>query len=286
MSCLAKIRSLRNSLSASELKIADFILRSPAVVRDLSSQNLAGAIGVSQSSIVKFSQKLGYRGYPDFKLALSESVLGEEDMAVLHGKITMQDSLSQVAEKLLSSKVSVLNSTVSLNSEEHVAAAVQMIKDAKRIHISGIGASALVAKDFSYKLQKLGLAAYAENDSHVQLASVSTFGKQDLLFAISQSGATAEIVELCRVVRSHGGQVVSLTRYGSSPIADLADIRLYMATDEASVRLSSILARTAQELVIDWLFIGLSQVSKSGRALLERSNETVADFYRSGRSSK
>jgi len=283
MSCLVRIRSLTSEFSSSEQKIAGFILRSPNVVRDLSSQKLAAVIGVSQSSVVKFSQKLGYRGYPDFKLALSEAVLSEQESGLLHGKITVQDSLGQVAEKLLTGKTAVLSNTVSLNDEETVTAAVQLLRDGRRIYISGIGASALVAKDFSYKLQKLGLAAFAENDSHVQLASVATFGKQDVLFAISQSGATAEIVELCRVAKEQGASVISLTRYGSCPVSDLADLHLYMATDDGSARLSSILARTAQELVIDWLFIGLTQMSKSGRNLLQQSNAAVASFYRAAK---
>ncbi len=281
MSCLVKIRSIKDTLSANELKIADFVLKSPALIRELSSQNLAGAVGVSQSSVVKFTQKLGYRGYPDFKFALNESVLSEPDNTALHGKIVLSDNLQQVSDKLLASKIAVLNSTATLNSADLLEQAVQMLRDAHRIHISGIGASALVAKDFAYKLQKLGFCAMAENDSHVQLAGVATLGKGDLLFAISQSGNTREIVEICRQARANAAQVMTLTRYGQSPVGDHAHLQLYMATDEESARLSSILARTAQEYVIDLLFIGLTQASKTGRTLMEKSNQAVAQFYRS-----
>ncbi len=62
---LVKIRSSRDQMSAIERRIADFILDNAHLLRDYSSQQLASALGVSQSSVVKFSQKLGFKGYPD-----------------------------------------------------------------------------------------------------------------------------------------------------------------------------------------------------------------------------
>ena len=78
MSCLVKMRAVRDELSANEKKIAEFILANSALIRDYSSQHLAGSVGVSQSSIVKFSQKLGYRGFTDLKLAIHEAVVKSE----------------------------------------------------------------------------------------------------------------------------------------------------------------------------------------------------------------
>jgi DNA-binding MurR/RpiR family transcriptional regulator len=57
-----------------------------------------------------------------------------------------------------------------------------------------------------------------------------------------------------------------------------AQVRLYSVAEEAATRISSILARTAQELVIDMLFISLMQMSGSRRALLEKSRDVVSQF--------
>ena len=67
MSSLIKIRSERDQMSAIERRIADYILDNAHLLRDYSSQQLADALGISQSSVVKFSQKLGFKGYPDLK---------------------------------------------------------------------------------------------------------------------------------------------------------------------------------------------------------------------------
>ena len=71
---LVKIRSERDQMSAIERRIADFILDNAHLLRDYSSQQLASALGISQSSVVKFSQKLGFKGYPDLKYSIGQDV--------------------------------------------------------------------------------------------------------------------------------------------------------------------------------------------------------------------
>ncbi len=278
MSTFVKLKSLKESFSTSEEKLANFILNSSNAIRELSSQELANVVGVSQSSVVKFTQKLGYKGYPAFKLAIIDSVNNENNNAPLHGNITLNTELPQVADILLNNKMSVLNETNSLNDDTSLAAAIDAILTSKRILICGIGGSALVGKDFAYKLQKLGFIAFADSDPHAQLAHVATFGKNDLVFSISESGATREVVEVTDQAKANGCNVITLTKYAQNPVSKGADTNLYSIAESEEVRLSSILARTSQEFVIDILFIGLTQASKSGRKQLKVTNSIVNNY--------
>ena len=115
MSAFTKIKAIKHALSSSESKLATFTLDSPNAVRDLSSQELANVVGVSQSSVVKFAQKLGYKGYPAFKLAVIDSLNKETPNTQIHGKITLSDGFEQMADKLVASKISVLNERISLS---------------------------------------------------------------------------------------------------------------------------------------------------------------------------
>lgn len=281
MSTFTKIKAIKDSLSTSELKLAKFALGSSNAVRDLSSQELANVVGVSQSSVIKFAQKLGYKGYPAFKLGIIDALNDSAINTNLHGKISLNDSFKQMSQKLLSSKVAVLTETKNLNEEAAFNQAVEFLKSAKRILICGLGGSALVGKDFSYKLQKLGMVAIQEPDAHAQLALAATFSEQDLVFAISESGNTREIVNVVGQARLNKAKIISLTRFGETPISDMADVKLYSVAEEGSARLSSILARTAQEFIIDILFIAITQSSRHGRQLLEKTNAVVAEFRRS-----
>src|SRR5690606_36697620 len=72
MSPLLKIRAERDQMSAIERRIADYILDEPHTLRDYSSPQLENALKISQSCVVKFSQKLAFKGYPDLKYSIGE----------------------------------------------------------------------------------------------------------------------------------------------------------------------------------------------------------------------
>lgn len=279
MAAFSKIKALYSSLSKSEKRLANFILSSPANVRHLSSQTLANAVGVSQSSVVKFAQKLKYKGYPALKLAILDDLQNvKTDHQKLHGSISVDDDYETMSSKLLQSKIIVLNQTKSLNDQTAFSEAVSLLQNANKVLISGIGGSALVAKDFAFKLQKLGIVALAEGDGHAQLALASTLGQKDLVFALSESGATREIVNVVNQAKANDTPVISVTKFGDTRVSMNAQVKLYSVAEEAATRISSILARTAQELIIDMLFIALMQSSSSRRAVLEKARDAVSQF--------
>lgn len=281
MSVLDKIQALREKFPRAEQLLADFILANPDHIRDMPSQVLAKSVGISQASVVRFTQKLGYKGYPDFKFAINDSLHShspQQNHAKLHGEISLDDTFTVMSKKLLASKINVLNKTHALNQQTVYEQAALLLRTAKRVLLCGKGGSALVTKDLSFKLQKLGIAALAEVDTHIQLANVANYGKEDVLVVISDSGETPDSVKITEQAVSNNVRVISITSYGSNSITRLAGINLYTVSDESSARLSSILARNAQELVIDTLFILLTQTSPEGRKKLESSNQVVDKF--------
>lgn len=282
MSVLEKIHALRLKFPRAEQQLADYILANPDHIRDMPSQTLAQAVGISQASVVRFTQKLGYKGYPDFKFAINDSLHRQPSpvsgTARLHGEISLQDSFADMAQKLLASKINVLQKTHAINSQASYEQAALWLRNAKRVLLCGKGGSALVAKDFSFKLQKLGMAALAETDTHVQLANVANYGQDDVLIVISESGETADSVKITEQAAANHVNIISITSYGNNNVARLAGLKLYTVADESSARLSSILARNAQELVIDTLFILLTQTCPQGRKMLAASNQAVDTF--------
>ncbi|KTF15656.1 MurR/RpiR family transcriptional regulator [Pseudoalteromonas sp. H105] len=262
MSTFVKIKALRPSLSSSEEKLADFTLTSANAIRDLSSIELAKAAGVSQSSVVKFSQKLGYKGFPAFKLAVIDALNGEPSEPKPQGKITRNDTIEQLSEKLISNQHAVLSETKNLNETAAFEHAVALIKASKHILICGDDESALIAKGFSHKLQQLGMPAIAELDRAMQLAYAKTLGKNDLVIAITESGNNENILNIIKCAKQSNCNLLSLTQFGSNPVANVAHIKLYTITQEKSGRLQAILTRTAQDFVIDMLLMSLTQSAR------------------------
>lgn len=259
MRSLLRIRQLYPTLAQNDRKLADFLLINPEQARHLSSQKLAQQTGVSQSAVVKFAQKLGYKGFPALKQALSEIVAAPEQAVTLHNQILSTDSLKTVGEKLLAEKAAALRATLDINSEQRLTEALDMLRSARRVILTGLGASGLVAKDLAYKLLKIGVMAVSETDMHAQLAAVQALDSRDLLLAISFSGERREINLAAEEAQRCGAKVLALTSFTPNSLQQRADHCLYTISEEPAIRSAAISSSTAQYALTDLLFMAMIQ---------------------------
>ncbi|MGF1697605.1 MurR/RpiR family transcriptional regulator [Vibrio lamellibrachiae] len=280
MKGIAKVRALLPKLSPSDTLVARYVLEHPQQVKQYSSPELAKAIGVSQSTIVKFAQKLGYKGFSEMKVKLYQHDISYQPISQrgIHGTITRQDDPDKVMEKLLSSKTVSLERTVLLNEGDQVKYAADALHLASKVQISGVGSSSLVAKDLAYKLMKIGHSVSAEQDAHIQIANAASLSENDVLIAISYSGKTKEVVKVAQLAKSKGSKVIVVSQLSPSPLDKYADIKLVTAADEDHIRSSSITARDSQLFITDLLFIALTQQEEQADQLIEQSKSAVAAF--------
>ncbi|EKO3611365.1 SIS domain-containing protein [Vibrio metschnikovii] len=278
MSIVNRMISRRTQLSANELKIADWILAHPQQAALMTSLQLADQVSASQSSIIKFAQKMGFKGYSAFKLLLVEELSRKqalESTPVQHN-IFINDPLAVIAQKLVQAKTDAMFHTTNALCFEQFHHAVNWINQAHRVQIVGIGGSALTGKDLAFKLLKLGITALAEQDSHVQIATARTLTPQDVQIAISFSGDRKEVFIAAEAAKQQGAKVIALTAPKKSKLRQLADIALDTIADETQHRSSSIASRTAQNVLTDLLFISLVQRREdSARQLIETISSDI-----------
>lgn len=278
MSVLNKISAKLDAMAPADRQIGRYILDNPDQMLRLSTAALAAETGRSQSTVVKFSQKLGYTSYQELKLAVSQAQSQEWQAppGVIHGSIELGDSYLTILNKLIGSKVLSMQRTASANAERDIAKVVDLLDKARRIHLAGVGASSLVARDFSYKLMKLGRNVLHDSDSHVQMANASTLGADDVLLALSHSGTSIETLRIAELARQRGVTVIAVTGLQDNPLSRVAQISLHTVADEDRVRSSSITARDAQLTLTDLLFIQLVQRQPDSNAYIHNSEMAAA----------
>ena len=278
MSCLLKMRAVREELSVNEKKIADFILNNAALIRDYSSLNLAASVGVSQSSIIKFSQKLNYRGFTDLKLAIHESVVksesGEPSNETIHA---VEEQFDSVPRQLYKMKREALITTMELNDETRILSAVKILEKSQRIQIVALGAGSLVARIFASMLIQIGKSVIAEVDTYIQLSSIATFGKGDAVVVISFSGQSAKMIQIARQAKKAGVSIISLTNYSANPIRSLADVQLFSVNQNGGFEVPQIISSASQQHVVDVLFSLMLKRDGKARKLLALSRKAVEE---------
>lgn len=91
----AKLKSIYPTLTYSETKVADYILANRQdSLEEATSSELASLLGVSQSTIIRFSKKMGYKSFKNMILDLSRS--GDDDEIE---EIQLKDSTVATNEK-------------------------------------------------------------------------------------------------------------------------------------------------------------------------------------------
>ena len=153
---LLKIRGGYNQFTKAEKKVADYILSSPKKVLFMSITELAEACGVGDTSVFRFCKTMNCKGYQEFKMLLSLSLHeGKQGFGQMESDISLEDSFSQVAEKVLNSNIKALKETHSLLKEDVFRRVVECFHKAGRICFYGVGTSMTTAMKAADKFLKI-----------------------------------------------------------------------------------------------------------------------------------
>lgn len=251
---LESIRTKLEELSTAERKVADFVLDNAGLVVSLPIADTAAEVGVSEATVVRFCRSVGYKGYLDFRFALTQ-MLGDP-MHSLHAEIQPSDSIAKIAEHTLYSGIASLRDTLQLIDTNQITHAVNITREAAYILILGVGTSAPFAVDLYNKLSRLGLPCEVITEPYTQLMKVALLKPQSVVIALSHSGASAEPVDALRHAKQKGAQTIAITGSVPSPITQYSDAILQYGARET--RLEPVIARIAQLAICDVFFMALA----------------------------
>ncbi len=254
---LVKIRSERDHMSAIERRIADFILDNAHLLRDYSSQQLASALGLSQSSVVKFSQKFGFRGYPDLKYSIVQAVARNGASA----PAADGDEYTRLEESLRRSKAAAEEETRLLNPREGIERIVGLVDGAGKVFVCGLGDDGLFAREFGMRLSLLGVLTVHHNDPILMMANLSAARPGDVLLLFSEYGQLPQLSQISRQFQACEGKVVSITRHTANPLRAHADASLVVSAHDPAPHVEALLYRSSLQYLLDFLFVLLCQAN-------------------------
>jgi DNA-binding MurR/RpiR family transcriptional regulator len=261
MTALLKLRAERGQMSAIDRRIADYILDNAQLLRDYSSQQLADALKVSQSSVVKFAQRLGFKGYPDLKLSISEALARESALEVAGIEETPTDGApppdadAARAEALWRAKALAEEETRSLNPPATLAQAARWLGEADTLFVGGAGADGYAAHSFGARVALLGRRCIAHVQPASLLASLSAATPRDAVLLISEYGGQPEWLRATREMHALGGRVVAVTRHGGNGLRAAADACLMVSAHHPQPQVEDLVYQGALQQLLDDLFL-------------------------------
>jgi DNA-binding MurR/RpiR family transcriptional regulator len=243
------------SLAQSDAAVARTIAANPERVVAQSITELAEAAGTSASTVVRCSQRLGFAGFQDLRLALARE-LG----AV--GKLTVPDRRGDapqaVLEYVLAMQLEAVRSVPATLDRHQFEAAVAALSEADRVVFAGMGANLSLIQDAGYIGRHIGLSVDAPLDIYTQQMAASLLGERDACVTISQTGSSHDSVATQSVAREAGATTVAVTGFLKSPLTGVSDWCLVAGNPAMTFELDSIPARMAMRAVLDSLLVAVA----------------------------
>jgi len=266
-----------HTFSKGQRLLAHYITEDYDKAAFMTASRLGKTVGVSESTVVRFAVELGYDGYPSMQKAMQDMVLNRltsvQRIEVTNSRIGDQDVLRTV----LQSDADKLRQTAEMISRDDFKAAVESIRNAKRIYILGARSVAPLANFLGYYLNFMFkdvriITASGASEVFEKLVALDS---DDVVIAFSFPRYSAATVKGAQYCRSIGATVVGFTDSRLSPLGQHSDYVVVAKSDMVSL-VDSIVAPLS---VVNALIVALAAGQEQRLAKTFDALEQVWEEY-------
>ncbi len=271
---LRHIKNTLPDLRKSEKIVGEFILADPKSIITMKTAEASSAMGISEPTLIRFCKALGFTGYQELKINLSQQ-LAADDYFVMY-EIDQNDTIHELCEKVFDTTISEILNVRSQIDQNVLSDAIEILANAGRVEFYAFGGSAPVAMDGQHKFFRLKIPSSYISDPHIQFMSANSLGKDDVVVVISQSGTTSALIDSVKIVRKSGVKVIGIMP-GNTPLASICDYPLVINIGDNNRISKPHTSRIAYTAVIDVLTMGVAQLKPEAQDHLYN----IADSQRS-----
>ena len=188
-----------------EIKIYKFIVGNGEKVPYMTIRELADAIKVSTSTILRFCNKLDCDGYNEFKEKLKKYVYKIQE-------VPPQSGLTEI--------VNYFNKTNTNSFEQKIEEGSDFIRKAETLIFIGSGSSGALAKYAARYFSNLGKFSIGLEDT---LYPITKDMKTTVVIALSVSGETKGVINLINQFKINKSNILSITNQSNCTIAQISD---------------------------------------------------------------
>ncbi|MFC6464391.1 MurR/RpiR family transcriptional regulator [Marinilactibacillus sp. GCM10026970] len=248
----------QKGLTPTDKQIANYILENMTSIPSLGIEELAKQTYTSHSAIVRFSKKIGFDGYKQFRLALSETVY--KDLHQL-GKVDANfpfdatDTTSQISKKMADLSIEAIRKASEQLDADTLDTAAEMFTRADRIFLFAQGDSQIRARSFQNKMVKLNRFLMIAEEYADQAWNAANLSKKDCAVFITYGAKISQYDRYIKYFAKAGIPTILLTGNPTSSLHKLVDLSIIAAQDEYDfLKVGTFSSQVAFEYILDTLF--------------------------------
>jgi DNA-binding MurR/RpiR family transcriptional regulator len=239
-------------MSKKQLKLAKYILENAGETAFLTSAKLGEKAGVSEATVIRFAQFLGFSGFKDVKENLQQAIKEK-----ITPQVKMKETIERIKNKenvffnLLSIDKATLDEVNRNCSEKNIKRAIEFLRKARIIYIIGLGISRAIVNFLEFRLNRLGynVITITSGGEEVIDKLMSTTQK-DVIIGIGFFRPHRELIAALEMVKQKGVPIITITDSEFSPIAKNADVILNAKRGPAELMTSLVAPMSVANILI------------------------------------
>lgn len=232
---ISDIQTQYTRLSKGQKLIAQYILNNYDKVAFMTACKLGETVGVSESTVVRFANALGYSGYPKLQAALQELI---KNKLTTVQRVEMANDYSDentILNKILKGDIDNIRETLEEIDGDAFQEATNRLLKARKIYILGMRTSFVVAQYLGFYLgiilDNVHTVRMDMGDAFEQIVRI---GEDDVVIAFSFPRYSKKSFQLVKYAKEKGAHVISITDSLFAPIASVSDNTLIVKSNMAS----------------------------------------------------
>jgi len=258
---LFKKLEIANHFSSSEKNIAEYILKHSEEVLNLSTIELARKTFTSPATIVRLCQKLNFKGYNDFKIALSANlqyISSHQKNINANFPFQKNTNPSQITNIIAELYKESINETLQLLNQNDLSKSVILLDKAKIIDIYGVSGPLRMASDFQYKMFRIGKDVRIAPMVNEQLFQANQSDPSHCAILVSYSGETEEVIKAAEILKNRKVPMIGITSIGNNQLSTYCKYILNIDSREQIYNKISTLGSTlCIHLIFDILYTSI-----------------------------
>lgn len=234
---LNRINSSYAKLSKGQKRLSAYITDNYDKAAFWTAEKLGEEVGVSESTVVRFAIRLGYKGYPEFQKALGELVRTKLNTAQRVEAACGRMPESQVLSSVLREDMEKIQTTLDTIDETAFEAAVDTILHARRVYVIGIRSCEPLAAFLTFYLNLVidDVRCIRTNSASEIFEQMLRINQEDVLIGISFPRYSMRTLKALGYANDRNAKVITITDSIHSPMNLYSSCNLIAASDTASI---------------------------------------------------
>lgn len=272
------------NFTTTEQIIANYILENTSLMENISIQELAKRTFTSNASIIRFVQKLGIKGFKEFKIQLLKSLEQLDLEAAIDPNVPFEgnSSLMKISEDIMHLSQQAIKETYHLLNETQLMQMTKHLYHAKRLFLFASGDSQIRAESFQNKLWKINKYAILAKDREEWALNAANLLIDDCAFFISYDAKSANDLFAAQMLKERGVPILLLTSFPDSELGKLSDVIITVSRLETTEteKIATYSSQAAFEYILNVLFSTLYQMEYQENRVRQLTRAEVLQHYK------